>query len=82
MLYGKLQVDEQLISSGFGGMVLLDDIVNVVDGRGNQEGKDENDDIMVVGPDGNEDGEEDGEEGEPPGDPVNRNGLCMGEVNW
>ena len=82
MPYGKLQVDEQLISSGFGGMVLLDDIVNVADGRGNHEGEDENDDIMVVGPDGNEDGEEDGEEGEPPGDPVNRNGLCMEEVNW
>jgi len=76
--HGERQVDEQLIGGGFRGMILLDDIINVADGRGDQEGKDECDDIMVVGPDGNEDCVEDGEEGEPPGDPIDHDGLRVG----
>jgi len=76
--HGERQVHEQLIGGGLGGMVLLDDIVNVADGRGDQEGKDESDDVMVVGPYGNEDGVEDGEEREPPGDSVDHDGFCVG----
>ena len=76
--HGKRQVDEQLIPSGLGGMVLLDNIVNVADGRGDQEGKDESGDVMVVGPDGDEDGVEDREEREPPGDSIDYDGLCVG----
>ena len=78
MPHGERQVHEQLIAGGLGGMILFDDIVNVADGGGDQEGKNEGDDVMVVGPDGNEDCVEDGEEREPPGDSVNHDGLCMG----
>ena len=59
-------------------MVLLDDIVNVADGRGDQEGEDESGNVMVVGPDGDEDGVEDCEEREPPGDAVDHYGLRVG----
>jgi len=78
MPHGEWQVHEQLIADGLGGMILLDDVVDVADGRGNQKGKDESGDVMVVSPDGDEDGVEDGEEREPPGDSVDHNGLCMG----
>ena len=77
MPHGERQVDEQLITKRLGGVILLDGIVNVGDGRGDQEGKDESGDVMVVGPDGDEDGVEDGEEGEPPRDPVDHDGLCV-----
>jgi len=50
--HGERQVDEQLIAGGLGGMILLDDIVNVADGGGDQEGEDERDDVVLVGPDG------------------------------
>ena len=59
MPHGKRQVHEQLVAGGLGRVILLDDIVNVADGRGDQEGKDESDDVMLVGPDGDEDGVED-----------------------
>jgi len=78
MPHGEGQVHEQLIAGGLGGMILLDDIVNVADGGGDQEGKDERDDVMLFGPEENEDRVEDGEERESPGDSVNYDGLCVG----
>ena len=59
-------------------MVFLDDIVDVGDHGGDQEGKDEGGDVMLVGPDTDQDGIQDGQEREPPGDPVNHDGLCVG----
>lgn len=76
--HGERQVHEQLIAGGLGRMILLDDIVDVADGGGDQEGEDERDDVVVVGPDGNEDCVEDGEERESPGDSVNHDGLGVG----
>jgi len=77
MPHGERQVHEQLIAGGLGGVVLLDDVVDVADGRSDQKGKDESDDVVVVGPNGDEDGVEDGEEREPPGDSVDHNRLCV-----
>ena len=59
-------------------MVLLDEVVNMADSRGDQEGEDESGNVMVMGPDGDEDGVEDREEGEPPGDAVDHDGLGVG----
>lgn len=78
MPHGERQVHEKLIADGLGGMVLLDDVVDVADGRGDQEGKDKSDDVMVVGPNGDEDGVENGEEREPPGDSVDHDSLRVG----
>jgi len=78
MPHGERQVNEQLIADGLGGVILLDDVVNVADGRGNQKGKDESDDVMMVGPNGDEDDVEDREEREPPGDSVDHDGLGVG----
>ena len=75
--HGEWQMYEQLIADRLGGVILLDDVVNLADGRGDQKGQQERDDVMVVGPNGNEDGVEDGEEREPPRDPVDYNGLCV-----
>lgn len=82
MPHGEGQMHEQLIAGGLGGMILLDDIVNVADGGGDQEGKDERDDVMLLGPEENEDCVEDGEEREPPGDSVNTTAFAWAEVNW
>jgi len=78
MPHGKRQMNEQLIANGLGGVILLDDVVNVADGRGNQKGKDESGDVLMVSPDGDEDGVEDGKEREPPGDSVNHDSLGVG----
>jgi len=75
MPHGKRQVHEQLIAGGLGGVILLDDVVNVADGRGDQEREDESGEVMLVSPDGDEDGVEDGEEREPPRDSVDDDGL-------
>jgi len=82
MPHGERQVDERLIGGGLGGMILLDDIVNVADSRGDQEGKGEYDDIMVVGPDGNKDRVEDGEEGNLQEILSATTAFVWGEVNW
>ena len=76
--HGEGQVHEQFIGDGLGGVVLLDDVVDLGDGRGDQKGEDESDDIMMVGPNGNGDRIEDGEERESPGDAVNHDPLCVG----
>jgi len=66
---------EQLIADRLGGVILLDDVVNVTDGRGDQKGQEESGYVVVVGPNGDEDGVEDGEEREPPAYPVDHDGL-------
>ena len=73
--HGEGQVHEQLIANGLGGVILLDDVVNVADGRGDQKGEDESADVLVAGPKGDEDGVENGEEREPPGDSVDHDRL-------
>lgn len=78
MPHGERKMHEQLIAGGLGRVILFDDIIDVADGRGDQEGEDEGGDVMVVGPDGDEGGVEEGEEREPPGDSVNHDGLCVG----
>jgi len=58
--------------------MLLDDIVDVGDCRGDEEGKNEGGDVLLVGPDADEGGVQDAQEREPPGDPVDYDSLCMG----
>ena len=41
MPHGERQVHEQLIASGLGGVVLLDDVIDLSDGRCDEKGKDE-----------------------------------------
>ena len=43
-------------------MILLDDVIYLGDRGGDEKGKDESGDVMVLGPNGDEDGVEDGEE--------------------
>jgi len=78
MPHGERQVHEQLIADGLGGVILLDAVVDVTNGRGDQKGKDESGNVVVLGPNGDKDGVEDGEEREPPGDSVDHDGLGVG----
>ena len=66
MPQGEGQVHEQLIAERLGRVILLDDVVDIGDGCGDQKGEDECDDVMMIGPYSDEDGVEDGEEGESP----------------
>ena len=68
-------MNEQLIAGGLDRVVLLNDVVDVADGRGDQEREDGSGDVLMVGPDGDEGGIEDGEEREPPGVSVNDGSL-------
>ena len=69
---------EQLIAHRLGGMILLDNVVDMADNRGDEEGDDERGDIVVIGPDADEDGVQDSEEGEPPGNTIDDHGLRVG----
>jgi len=55
MPHGEWQVHKQLIARRLGGMVLLDDVVDVANCGGDQEGENEGGDIMMMGPYGDED---------------------------
>lgn len=51
-------------------MVLLDDVVDVRNGRADEESEDESDDVVATAPDADVDGVEDDEEWETPVDTV------------
>jgi hypothetical protein len=60
-------------------MVLLDDIVDVRNGRTDEEGEDKCRDVMVGSPEVYVDGVEDTKEGEPPGNTIYNDTLANGE---
>jgi len=73
------EVDEELIISTLRNVELLHDIVHMRDGRADEEGEDEGDDVVLAGPDADVDGVEEGEEGEAPGDAVDDGAFAGGE---
>ena len=75
MPHGERQMHEQFIANGLGGVILLDDVIDLGDRGGDEKGKDESGDVMVVGLYGDEDSIDDGEEREPPGDSVDHDRL-------
>lgn len=65
------EVDKDLVTEVPSVMVLLDNVVNVRNGRAHEESKDERDDIVSAAPDIDVNGVENGEERETPADAVN-----------
>lgn len=78
----KGEMDEQLVCDGLGGVMFFDNVVDVCDGRADEEREDKGDDVVVGCPQVDVDGVEDGEEGKAPGDAVDDYGLgvCGGEL--
>lgn len=60
------KMDEEFIAQVAGGVILLDDIVDVTDGRRDEEGEDEGDDVVSTGPDAYVEGVENDEQWETP----------------
>lgn len=76
---GERQVHPKFIVDVLSGVMLLDNIVDVGDGRADEQGKDESDDIVAARPDVDVDGVEDDEEREAPVDAVDDNLLARFE---
>jgi len=73
---GEGEVDPKFIVDVLGGVMLLDNVVDVRGGRADEQGKDESNDIVAARPDVDVDGVEDDEQGEAPVDGVNDNLLA------
>jgi len=73
------EVNEELITIRLGGVIFLDDIVNVGDGRADEQSKDKGKDVIVGCPQIDVDGIEDAEQRESPGDTVNDSTFAFGE---
>jgi len=73
------EMDPELVVDVLAAVGALDDVVDVGDGGGDEEGKDKGDDVVLAGPDVDVDGVEDGEEGEAPADAVDDGALAGGE---
>jgi len=72
-------MNQKLIPPGLRGVVFLDDVVDVGDGAGDEEGEDEGYDVVVGAPQVDVDGVEDAEEGEAPGDAVDDDSFALRE---
>jgi len=71
------QMDPEFIVYVLGGVMLLDDVVDVGRSRANEKRQEERDDVMTTAPDVNVDGVQDDEEREAPADAVD-DGLLAG----
>jgi len=69
------QMDEQLVCNGLGGVMLLDNVVDVGDRGADEQREYKCDNVVVRGPQVDVDRVEDGEEGKAPGDSVDDDGL-------
>lgn len=72
-------MDEELVCPRLARVELSHDVVNVRDSRRDEKGKDEGDDVMLVGPNVDVDRVEDGEEREAPRDAIDDDALAAGE---
>jgi len=70
------EVNPEFIVDVLGSVMLLDDVVDVGNGRADEKGEDESNDIVATRPDVDVNGVEDDEEGEAPVDAVNDNLLA------
>jgi len=57
------EMNEQFVANVLSGMMLLNDVVDVRDGRANEDGEDESDDVVAMSPDVDVEGVEEDEEG-------------------
>lgn len=64
------KVDPEFVIYVLSRVMLFDEIVDVRDGRADEESKDESDDVVAAAPDADVDGVEDDEEGETPVDTI------------
>lgn len=64
------KVDPEFVVYVLSGVMLLDDVVDVRNGRADEESEDESDDVVATAPDADVDGVEDDEEWETPVDTV------------
>jgi len=73
------EVDPELIVDVLGGVMFLDDVVDVGDGGADEEGEDEGDDVSSVAPDVDVAGVEEDEQGEAPVDGIDDDLLAAVE---
>lgn len=81
VVQGEGKVNKHFVSESARPVVLLDDIVNMADGRADEQGEDECNYVVVVSPDVDIDGIEDRQERETPSNAVNGDLLAsVGEL--
>lgn len=79
VVQGEGQVDEEFISKGLWGVVLLDNIVDVCHCRADEERKNKGPDIVVGPPKVDVDGVQNSQEREAPGNRIDNDMLAIGE---
>jgi hypothetical protein len=73
------KMNKEFVSEGFGRMMFLDNIVNVSDSAGDEQGENERRDVALMRPEVDVDGIQDSEQRESPRDTVDDDALAMGE---